>query len=106
MSSGGRSVTNTLAAPVQRFLRELSTTPKFDTSTHEIMSLFYVPALARSVSYDRGVGYFTSNWIRMAAAGLAQLAANGGQARIIASPKLEPDDVAALAEGEEARRDE
>lgn len=99
-------MTDNAVTPQQLFLRELPTTPKFDTSTHEIMSHFYVPALARSVSYDRGVGYFTSNWIRMAAAGLAQLAANGGKARIIASPKLEPDDVAALAEGEEARRDE
>ncbi|MBU0824898.1 MAG: hypothetical protein KKB78_10795 [Alphaproteobacteria bacterium] len=84
-------MTATAAAPQQLFLRELPTTPKFDTSTHEIMSLFYIPALSRSTSYDRGVGYFTSNWIRMAAAGLAQLAANGGKARIIASPKLEPD---------------
>lgn len=99
-------MTVTAPGPRNTFLRELSTAPKFDTSTHEIMSLFYVPALARSASYDRGVGYFTSNWMKMAAAGLAQLAANGGKARIIASPKLEPDDVAALAEGEEARRDD
>ena len=102
----GRFLRDAVATTQNYFLRELPTTPKFDTSTHEIMSLFYIPALSRSVSYDRGVGYFTSNWIRMAAAGLAQLAANGGKARIIASPKLEPDDVAALAEGEEARHDE
>jgi superfamily II DNA or RNA helicase len=86
-------------------LRGLPTAPKFDTSTDEVMRDFYVPALARSVAYDRGVGFFTSGWLTMAAAGLAGLAANGGRARIIASPKLEPEDVAAIAEGVEARRD-
>ncbi|MEG8027708.1 hypothetical protein [Sphingomonas aerolata] len=50
-------------------LRELETQPKFDTSTHEIMDALYVPALARSMSYDRGVGFFTSNWMMMAAGG-------------------------------------
>lgn len=87
-------------------LRELSTSTKFDTSTDQVMEKFYVPALARSVSYDRGVGFFTSGWMRMAAAGLAGLAENAGKARIIASPKLEPQDVAALAEGSDAIRDE
>lgn len=86
-------------------LRELPSAPKFDTSTHQVMELFYVPALMRSVSYDRGVGFFTSAWMRLAAAGLAGLAENGGRARIIASPKLEPEDAAALAEGAEALRD-
>lgn len=86
-------------------LRELETVPKFDTSTHGVMELFYVPALKRSVSYDRGVGFFTSSWMRMAAAGLAALAENHGKARIIASPKLEPEDVAALAEGSDALQD-
>src|SRR4051794_33966741 len=87
-------------------LRELETTPKFDTSTHEIMRLFYVPALNRATLYDRGVGFFTSNWMKMAAEGLAGLAANGGKARIIASPKLTREDVAAIAEGTEAQHDD
>lgn len=86
-------------------LRELKTVAKYDTSTHGVMELFYVPALKRSVSYDRGVGFFTSAWMRMAATGLAALAENGGRARIIASPKLEPEDVAALSEGSDALQD-
>lgn len=86
-------------------LLDLPTDPHLATSTHNLLERFYVPALARSVSYDRGVGYFTSNWLRLAAAGLAGLAANGGKARIIASPKLDPDDCAALNRGAEARND-
>jgi superfamily II DNA or RNA helicase len=70
-----------------------------------LLDRFYVPALKASVSYDRGVGYFTSNWLRLAASGLAGLAANGGHARIIASPMLAAEDCAALSQGEHARQD-
>ncbi|HVZ91646.1 MAG TPA: DEAD/DEAH box helicase family protein [Rhizomicrobium sp.] len=86
-------------------LRDLPTDPHLVTSTHKLLDRFYIPALARSVSYDRGVGFFTSNWLRLAAAGLAGLASNGGKARLIASPKLDPDDCAALNQGADARND-
>lgn len=84
-------------------LRELPTNPHLITSTHKLLADFYVPALSRSIAYDRGVGYFTSNWLRLAAAGLARFAGNGGKARIIASPKLDRDDCAALNQGVDAR---
>tara|TARA_Y100000296_G_scaffold5826_1_gene7204 strand:- start:9693 stop:11639 length:1947 start_codon:yes stop_codon:yes gene_type:complete len=87
-------------------LRDLETQPKFDTSTHEVMRNFYIPALSSAVSYDRGVGFFTSSWMRMAAAGLAGLAGNGGKARIVASPKLQKRDVEALAKGADAKLDQ
>ena len=86
-------------------LRELPTDPDFNTSTHNLLKVFYIPALERSTAYDRGVGFFTSKWLKMAAMGLAQLAANGGRARIIASPILGPEDSAALNQGAEARND-
>ncbi|HET9283998.1 MAG TPA: DEAD/DEAH box helicase family protein [Candidatus Angelobacter sp.] len=86
-------------------LRELSTTPHFATSTHNLLEQFYLPALSCSTKYDRGVGYFTSNWLRFAASGLSIFAGNGGKARIIASPKLDRDDCAALNQGTDARND-
>jgi superfamily II DNA or RNA helicase len=86
-------------------LRSLPTDPHLATSTAKLLDYFYVPALKAAVSYDRGVGYFTSNWLRLAAAGLAGLAANGGRARIIASPMLAAEDCAALNQGSEARDD-
>lgn len=86
-------------------LRALPTTPHFGTSTDNLLRDLYIPALARSVAYDRGVGYFTSNWLRLAASGLAALAANGGRARIIASPILDRNDCAAIIEGADARND-
>lgn len=84
-------------------LRDLPTQASFNTSTDEILTTFVVPALSRSQRYDRGVGYFTSGWLRLAAAGLAEFAANGGLARIVASPKLSAEDCVALAKGMDAR---
>src|SRR5574338_510955 len=86
-------------------LRELPIDPHLATSTGKLLECFYVPALKRSVSYDRGVGFFTSQWLRLTASGLAGLAANGGHARIIASPMLDAQDCAALAQGADARSD-
>ena len=84
-------------------LRSMPTSPSFDTSTDQILSDFIIPALSLSDRYDRGVGYFTAGWLRMAASGLAGLAARGGRSRIIASPKLRREDVEALSEGMAAR---
>jgi superfamily II DNA or RNA helicase len=86
-------------------LRVLPTDPHLATSTSNLLKVFYVPALKQSVIYDRGVGFFTSHWLRLAASGLAGLAANGGRARIIASPMLDRDDCVALAHGADARTD-
>lgn len=86
-------------------LRELPTEPHMATSTSKLLEGFYVPALQQSKSYDRGVGFFTSQWLRLAATGLGALAENGGRARIIASPMLAPEDCAALSQGADARHD-
>ncbi len=76
-----------------------------DTSSANLVDDFLVPALIRSVSYDRGVGYFTSGWIRQAGAGLTALAENGGCARWVTSPILDENDWEALKTGDEARVD-
>ena len=86
-------------------LRELPTNLHYGTSTHKLIEDFYVPALSKACRYDRGVGYFTSNWLRLAASGMALFADHGGKARIIASPKLDPGDCAALNQGADARND-
>lgn len=84
-------------------LRELPIRPVLETSTRDLVQEFFVPALHESVNYDRGVGYFTSSWLTLAADGLVGLASNRGRARIVASPILSAEDWAALREGEDAR---
>lgn len=76
-----------------------------DTADTDFVSEFYEPLLERAVSYDRGVGFFSSSWIKSAARGVANLAERGGTARWLTSPKLGEDDWEALQKGREAQSD-
>lgn len=75
-----------------------------DTSTADIIKDFFVPVLTYATSYDRGVGFFSSSWIRLAAKGLLRLVHNQGRARWITSPILTEDDWQALWIGTQARK--
>lgn len=86
-------------------LRELDPKPLFNTSTDEVEREFLIPALERSIRYDRGVGFFSSAWLRRVSKGLIALARHGGKARIVASPILSPADWAALCQGVDAQSD-
>jgi len=77
-----------------------------DTSSDNVMKDFYIPLLSRAVEYRRGVGYFTTNWVRSAARGVAELAENSGTARWILSPILEEKDWDALKKGDRAKTDD
>jgi len=48
--------------------------PVLDTSTNDIIRDFFNPALAVSVRYDRGVGFFSASWLRLAAKGMTEFA--------------------------------
>jgi DNA phosphorothioation system restriction enzyme len=84
-------------------LQQLDLPPVMDTSSADMAGEFYVPVLSVSVRYDRGVGFFSSGWLRVVAQGLVAFAANGGQARLITSPILATDDWEALQIGDAAR---
>lgn len=51
-------------------LTDLAVPTTIDTSVHNLMAEFFVPALAASIRYDRGVGYLSSGWLRIAAQGM------------------------------------
>lgn len=78
----------------------------FVTSEHGLINEFFVPALSASVAYDRGVGFFSSGWVRAAAKGMLAFAGNGGRARWITSPILDERDWDALLAGHDARSDD
>src|SRR6185369_4582260 len=80
--------------------------PILDTSSGDIIKDFFNPALGASVRYDRGVGFFSAAWLRLAAHGMAEFAANSGRARWVTSPILSESDWEALQEGSAARLDE
>jgi DNA phosphorothioation system restriction enzyme len=77
-----------------------------DSASANLYSDFFDRALRVSISYNRGVGYFSSGWLRIAAAGMAAFAAHGGRARWVTSPILSESDWEALYSGEEAKVNE
>lgn len=60
---------------------------------------FFVPALARSVRYDRATGYFSSRALVSVARGLVGFLRNGGRMRLLAGAQLSDEDVAAMDGG-------
>lgn len=77
-----------------------------NTSEHDLIRDLFIPALENSLTYDRGVGFFSASWLRIAAAGMAKFAQNSGRARWVTSPILSEQDWGALELGEAARCDE
>ena len=86
-------------------LSDLKIPSVLDTSSADLIADLFVPLLRESVLYDRGVGYFSSGWFRIAAEGMAAFAGNGGRARWVTSPILDPADWEALQTGDAARTD-
>lgn len=60
---------------------------------------FYIPALERSVSYDRAVGFFSSHSLVSNLRGLSRLIANGGAMRLIIGYPLEANEFMAVKQG-------
>ncbi|EKD55841.1 MAG: hypothetical protein ACD_59C00024G0006 [uncultured bacterium] len=86
-------------------LKDLELQPVYDSEKFDLIRDLQVPLLTNAIDYLRGVGFFTSGWLRLAAAGITNLVKNGGKARIILSPILEEADWAALNLGETAKND-
>lgn len=56
-------------------LSDLELPADLDTSADDIDKILYDPCLKLSATYDRGVGYFSSSWLRRVGKGLAVFAA-------------------------------
>ena len=68
-------------------LRDLDLPPGYDTGDDALTS-FYVPALTRSQSYDRSVGYFRASSLSVAAQGVSRFVAGGGTMRLLVGAEL------------------
>lgn len=64
------------------------------------LTRFYVPMLARAVSYRRLVGYFSARILARAAAGFAPFVARGGTWELIVGAQLSDEDVDAVVNGD------
>jgi helicase-like protein/SNF2 domain-containing protein len=74
-----------------------------DNRPVDILHDFYIPALQRSVHYDRVAGYFRSTSLAAASQGFSTFVGRRGQMRLIVGADLDPDDVHAILQGDEAR---
>lgn len=74
-----------------------------DTSIDDVDKVLYNPCLKFCATYDRGVGYFSSSWLRRVARGLAVFASHGGRMRLLTSPVLTAADWGAFQDGDQAR---
>lgn len=78
----------------------------YTTSIDDLSKDFFQPLLMNSKLYDRGVGFFSSGWLRANSEGMFDFATNGGYARWVTSPILSEDDWKHLCLGELARQDD
>lgn len=86
-------------------LKELELHPVYDSECYDLIRDLQVPLLQHAKDYLRGVGFFTSGWLRLAAEGMSTLVESGGAARIVVSPFLDEADWESLKSGESAKTD-
>ena len=80
-------------------LRDLGLRDVYDSAETNLTEDLMVPCIANSALYIRGVGFFTSGWLGLAAKGIVRLASNGGKAVFIVSPHIEEGDWEAMKQG-------
>lgn len=72
---------------------------QYRSDRHHLLQDFYLPCLSQAVQYDRAVGFFRSSSLVAIAQGLASLIQFGGKMRLVASPELTEEDMAAIHQG-------
>jgi superfamily II DNA or RNA helicase len=77
-------------------LRSLNLKSSYETGADSLLKDFYIPALSRAHSYDRAVGYFSSNLLIHAAEGISKLIACGGTMRLIIGDPLSDEEYQAV----------
>src|SRR5215831_1174716 len=69
----------------------------------DLVELFYNPALACAVQYDRMTGYFSADALALASRGIAALIMNDGRMRLIVGCTLQKPEQDAIGEGYDLR---
>jgi len=80
-----------------------TSTVKPDGQPIDILHDFYIPALRRTVRYDRVAGYFRSSSLAAASQGFSAFVGRGGKMRLIVGADMAPQDVQAILDGIEGR---
>lgn len=86
-------------------LRNIEFQREYRSMHTDICKQFYIPALTEAISYKRSVGFFSSSALIEISFGIDQLVGNGGKIQIIASPRLSDEDIQAINDGYEKRKE-
>jgi superfamily II DNA or RNA helicase len=71
----------------------------YRTEDDDLLRDFYIPALSRARTYDRGVGYFSAAMLSYAAQGLTTFIKNDGKMRLIVGGELTAEEADAIQTG-------
>jgi len=82
-------------------LKDLSFKKAYSSDSDDIVNDFYIPALEASVEYNRLAGFFSSTSLAIAARGILGLIKNGGNMKLIVSPRLSKKDLEIIVDSYE-----
>ncbi len=74
-------------------LKTITLKKAYSSDFDDILEDFYIPALQQSTEYKRLAGFFSSTSLTVAARGILGLIKNGGDMKLIISPRLSKDDL-------------
>jgi len=72
---------------------------RYRSDNDDLLKEFYIPALERSIFYQRAAGYFSTGSLVAAAKGIVRLIHNGGKMQLVVSPNFSEEDIKAIQEG-------
>jgi SNF2 family DNA or RNA helicase len=84
-------------------LRDHNWKPAYSHEDGDLVKLFYVPSIERSVRYDRVTGYFSGGALSLAARGLDRLIERGGKMRLVVGCTLGEREVEQIEKGYQLR---
>ncbi len=76
---------------------------KYTPDDGDLVRIFYISALEDAQRYDRLTGYFNAAALTLAARGIEGLVRKGGRMRLVVGCTLDPEEIAAIEEGERLR---
>lgn len=85
--------------------RDLDLKTEYRSRLDDVIKDFYTPVLRQSILYKRAVGFFSSSALVALTVGICGLVENGGKIQVIASPRLQQEDIDAINDGIKRRND-
>jgi len=87
-------------------LKEYEWKIRYRSDENNLLKDFYIPALERSILYQRAAGYFSTGSLVAAAKGIVRLIHNGGKMQLVVSPNFSEEDIKIIQKKGYIKREE